>query len=74
MELWTMHPDALVEIEAQKRREAIQRARLWHMMHEALNDHPSWARKQSCWILCQLGRLLVNLGQQLERYGAPQTA
>ena len=73
MELWTMHPDALVEIDAQKRHEAIQRAKRWHLMRETLSNQPSWTRKQSCWMLCQLGRLLVNLGQHLERYGAPQT-
>ena len=73
MELWTTHPDALVKIEAQKRHEAIQRAKLWHTVRAVLNDHPSWTKKQSCWILCQLGRLLVNLGHQLERYGTPQT-
>lgn len=74
MELWTMHPDALVKIEAQKRHEAIHRAKLRHMMREALSNQPSWTKKQSCWLLCQLGRLLVSLGQQLERYGTPQPA
>ena len=74
MELLTVHPDTLVKIEAQKHHEAIQRAKLRHTVQEALSDQPSWTRKQSCWILCQLGRLLVSLGQQLERYGTPQTA
>ena len=74
MELLTMHPDTLRKIDAQKHREAIQQAKLWHMVREAQNNQPNWAKKQSCWVLCRLGRLLVSLGQQLERYGAPQTA
>jgi hypothetical protein len=33
---------------------------------------PSWVHRQRCWVLCQLGQLLVTLGQRLQRYSTAQ--
>lgn len=74
MEFWVMHPDSLVELEARKRGEAIKSARQWRIADEMAGSQPRWTRKQSCWVLCQLGRLLINIGQHLEQYGTPQVA
>jgi hypothetical protein len=30
---------------------------------------PAWIPRPGCWLLCQLGSLLVNLGRRLQRYG-----
>jgi hypothetical protein len=32
-----------------------------------------WMARQSCWLLCQMGRLLVTMGLRMERYGLSQT-
>jgi hypothetical protein len=34
---------------------------------------PGWMARQSCWLLCQIGRLLVAMGLRMERYGLSQT-
>lgn len=32
-----------------------------------------WMARQGCWLLCQMGRLLVAMGLRLEQYGLTQT-
>lgn len=32
-------------------------------------DQRGWLARGVCWLLCQLGRLLVTLGRRLQRYG-----
>jgi hypothetical protein len=35
---------------------------------------PGWMMRQGCWLLCQLGHLLVALGQRLQGYGPARPA
>ena len=38
------------------------------LLRQANLVRPSWFSRQRCWLLCQLGRMLVALGERLERY------
>jgi hypothetical protein len=38
------------------------------LLRQANLIRPSWFSRQRCWLLCQLGRMLVALGERLERY------
>jgi hypothetical protein len=42
-------------------------------MHRTESLSRSWLPRQGCWILCQMGRMLVMLGRRLEQYGLPQS-
>ncbi len=55
-----------------KTREALREGEKYRLLREARLDHQRWLSRQGCWFLCQLGRLLVALGQQLQRHGQPQ--
>jgi hypothetical protein len=39
-----------------------------HLLRQAELVEPSWFSRQRCWLLCHLGRMLVALGERLERY------
>jgi hypothetical protein len=38
------------------------------LLRQANLVRPSWLSQRRCWLLCQLGRMLVVLGERLERY------
>jgi hypothetical protein len=44
----------------------------WRLWRLSRHGERSWLSQQGCRLLCQLGRALVRLGRQLERYGLPQ--
>ena len=67
-----VHPDLRKRMEDRRRREAERQAENWHLLRRARKAQRSWVSRQGCWLLCQLGHLLVRLGQQLQRVGAPQ--
>jgi len=55
-----------------RRHEASQMAEI-HLLHQRFpNLPPAWLPRPGCWILCQLGNLLVALGQRLQKYGLAQ--
>ena len=43
------------------------------LLRQAGLEQRGWLSRQNCWLLCQLGHLLVALGRRLERYGRPQS-
>ena len=51
--------------------EVARRRERRRLLREAGVHKRGWLSRQGCWLLCQLGRLLVALGQQLEQYGQP---
>jgi hypothetical protein len=63
----SVHPDidaaAAKARHADIRREATQ----WR---ETRSTSVGWFGRHGCWMLCQLGHLLIALGQRLESYGA----
>jgi hypothetical protein len=53
--------------------EAQQQAEARHLRRRHGVRQPDWLPRQGCWLLCQLGHLLVALGERLEQYGLPQS-
>ena len=64
-----VHPDLNKRMEDRRRAEARHRADAWRLLRQARGNRQPWFAQQGCWLLCQLGHLLIRLGQQLERYG-----
>jgi hypothetical protein len=56
-----------------KVQEALREAGRRRLLREARIDQRGWLPRQGCRLLCRMGRLLVTLGQQLQRLGPPQT-
>jgi len=54
-----------------KHREALRQAEQRRLLRQARTAQRHWLPRPGCWLLCHLGRLLVNLGQQLQRYAQP---
>ena len=49
-----------------------QQAESASLLLEAGLEHRGWLSEQSCWLLCRLGRKLVELDKRLEkRYSLP---
>jgi hypothetical protein len=53
-------------------KEATRKAELRRVVCAADMKRRGWLSQQSCWLLCQIGRLLVALGHRLEQAGMPQ--
>ncbi|UCC64837.1 MAG: hypothetical protein JSV36_07290 [Anaerolineae bacterium] len=52
--------------------EELRRAETRRLLHEAGIGGRGWLSRESRWLLCQIGRLLVAVGQRLERYTQPR--
>jgi hypothetical protein len=62
----------LYEREMQMRHcEALRRAEQRRLLRQVRNAQRHWLPRPGCWLLRHLGRLLVNLGQQLQHYAQP---
>jgi hypothetical protein len=59
-------------MEDRRRAEMMYRAEAWRLLRQVGEPRSQWLTRQGCWLLCQLGRFLVELGRQLERYGLLQ--
>ena len=53
-------------------KESMQQAKTHRMARELRREHPGWVARQSRWLLCQSGRLLLAAGRRLEQRGLPQ--
>lgn len=53
--------------------EALRRTESRRLLRQAGIERRAWFARQTCWILCQLGRLLVGRGRRLEQVAAPPT-
>ena len=49
--------------------EELRQAETRRLLREAGIDRRGWLARPGCWLLCQVGRLLVALGRRLEQYG-----
>jgi hypothetical protein len=56
------------ELMEMRKEGAQQWSRSCHLLRQAKLVRPSWVSQRRCWLLCQLGRMLVALGERLERY------
>ena len=61
--------ERLMDLRVQEER---HQADLRRLQREARGAHQSWLPHQSCWLLCQLGRLFVSMGVRLLHAGLPQ--
>lgn len=43
------------------------------LLRQAGLEPRDWFSRQGCWLLCQMGHLLVALGKQLMSFGAAQS-
>jgi hypothetical protein len=57
-----------------RRRDAERYAENWRLMRLAKPARAWTLPKSGCWLMCQLGQLLVRLGRRLQGYASPQPA
>jgi hypothetical protein len=69
-----VHPDLQKRMQDRRRMEAERRALHWRLFRLSRSSRQSWVARQGCHLLCRTGRMLVRLGQQLQRAGVPQAA
>jgi hypothetical protein len=63
-----MNPSLYKRMEDRRRAEMRQVADDWRLLRQGQERH-GWLSQKGCWLLCQLGRLLVKAGQQLQAFG-----
>ncbi|MBN1580671.1 MAG: hypothetical protein JXA89_08195 [Anaerolineae bacterium] len=60
-------------VEDQRRADRRRDAERWRLLRQGRRrSEQDWLSRQGCWLLCQLGRWMVRLGQGLQRAGAYQ--
>jgi hypothetical protein len=52
--------------------EVRQEVAFHRLRHQRRKLRPGWVSRLGCWLLCQLGGLLVAMGERLQRYGPSQ--
>ena len=63
---------ALWQVGREQKRDQMRDAARWRLLREAGLVRRVPLPRPACWLLCQLGRVLVALGRQLERYAQPR--
>jgi histone H3/H4 len=53
--------------------ENLQEAAFHRLLRQAGMQRRGWASQRVCCLLCQLGHLLVALGERLRQYGLPSS-
>ena len=74
MENMHVHPDLLKRMNDLRRQDAVARADRWRLTRLATSSQQDWFSRQGCWLLCRLGRTMVQLGRRLEARGAAHWA
>ena len=69
-----IHPDLQKRIFDRQRYDAETYAANWRLAQGTRQQQLGWLGQRRCWLLCQIGRLLVWSGQRLQRYSAWQTS
>jgi hypothetical protein len=67
MELYVA--ESIMEIRV---RETLRDAEERRLLRRARLVRRGWFYRQRCWLLCQLGRLLIALGQRVRDLGLPE--
>ena len=66
-----MQVDLYKQIEDQRRADQRRDAELWRLLRLGRSRAKQcWLVRKGCWLLCQIGRWMVKLGQELQRAGA----
>jgi hypothetical protein len=66
------HPDLWCRVEHRRRAEMRHRAEQWRLLRQSRSGERPWLARSRCWLLCQVGRTLVWIGQRLESLGSVQ--
>ena len=53
----------------ERRQDMLRDIAIWRLLHQGKPHQRTWLVRQGCWVLCQLGRWLVRVGQQLQSAG-----
>jgi hypothetical protein len=69
-----MHPDLRKRTQDRRRYEAERYAASWRLLKRARVRSLGWLSERGCWLLCQIGRLLVWSGYRLQQAGAMQAS
>jgi hypothetical protein len=56
-------------VEEDRRQDILRDIEIRRLLSQGKPRQRKWLARQGCWILCQLGRWLVRLGQQLQSAG-----
>jgi hypothetical protein len=59
------------KVRREQTRDLLCQAQRWRLLRESGLVRSMPIKRSACWLLCQTGKALVALGQQLERYGQP---
>jgi hypothetical protein len=69
-----MHDYAVHRIRQEENKDQLRQAARWRLLREAGLVREVQLKQSACWLICQLGRALVALGEQLEQAGQPRLA
>ena len=56
-------------IEDERRADQRRDAEVWRLLQLSRRRPQHWLARKGCWLLCQVGRWMVRLGQELQRAG-----
>lgn len=62
-----MQTDLYKRMEDGRRAEMQRDATIWRLLRQRGRRPRHWLARQRCWLLCQVGRWMVRLGQELQR-------
>ena len=71
--MW-MDGDVVHRVRREENKDQLRQAARWRLLREAGLVHELQLKRSACRLLCQLGRALVALGEQLEQAGQPRLA
>ena len=71
--MW-MNGEVVYRVRREENQDQLRQAARWRLLREAELVHGIQLKRSACRLLCQLGRALVALGEQLEQYGQPRLA
>ena len=69
-----VHPDLYKRMNDRRRKEAEGQAESWRLLRQARAGRSRWLPRPGCWLLRQLGHMLVKVGRWLQAYASPQQA
>jgi hypothetical protein len=65
-----MQVDLYKRVEDQRRAAQRRNAEVWRLLQQGRRRPRQWLARKGCWLLCQIGRWMVRLGQDLQRAAA----
>jgi len=69
-----MNSYAVHRIREEEKKDLLRQVDRWRLLRDAGLLPETVIKRSTCRLLCQLGRALVALGEQLEQYGEPRLA